>query len=141
MLLDHAVCPRPSWSLRWKTMNIIDIRDWESEIIKTITITQDVFDNHYPLNVRRFIPQEGDAIERRWKTNGIEQSFKCEPYAIADMKEAGRTLAQFADNTLESSIRFYIRESDHLLRLTYTMAHKHSSTAEVRKVNQEESSI
>jgi hypothetical protein len=112
-------------------MELLDIQNWASPTIKTVTITQDVFDSRYPLKVKRFIPEKGDAIERRWKTNGVEQSFKCEPYAIADMAEAGQTLSQFADDSLEPSIRFYIGGTNNLLSQTYSMAYKYSSIAEV----------
>jgi hypothetical protein len=112
-------------------MEIQDIRDWSSTEIKTIAITQDVGGKSYNLKVREFIPVEGDALERRWRTGGVEQTFKCAPYAIADMKEAGRTLSHFADKTLESSICHYIDETDILLRSTYHMAYRYSLFAEV----------
>ncbi|KAF2183196.1 hypothetical protein K469DRAFT_584113 [Zopfia rhizophila CBS 207.26] len=129
-LLDHAVCPRPSWTKRWKKMEVVDIRDWASKDIKTITITQDVGGTSYKLKVRRFKPIEGDSLERKWKTDGVEQSFKCAPYGIADMKEAGRTLAEFAERTLGTAISFYIDETDVLLRSTYSMAYRYSRFAE-----------
>jgi len=116
-------------------MELVDIQDWASKRIKTITITQDVSGEFYDLKVREFIPREDDSLERKWKTDGIEQSFKCAPYAIADMKEAGRTLAHFADRTLESSICYYIDEDDKLLRNTYSMAYRYSKFAEVSKSN------
>jgi hypothetical protein len=112
-------------------MEISDIRDWDSTEIKTIAITQDVGGKSYNLKVRKFIPAEGDALERRWKTDGVEQTFKCAPYAIADMREAGRTLSHFADRTLESAICHYIDETDTLLRSTYHMAYRYSMFAEV----------
>ena len=112
-------------------MEIQDIRDWGSTEIKTIAITQDVGGKFYNLKVKKFIPVEGDALERRWKTGGVEQTFKCAPYAIANMREAGRTLSHFADRTLESTICHYIDETDTLLRSTYHMAYRYSIFAEV----------
>jgi hypothetical protein len=116
-------------------MELVDIRDWASKRIKTITITQDIDGEFYDLEVRKFIPREGDSLERKWKTDGVEQSFKCAPYAITDMKEAGRTLAQFADRTLGSSICYYIDEDDKLLRNTYSMAYRYSEFTEVCNPN------
>jgi hypothetical protein len=112
-------------------MEISDIQNWDSTEIKTIAITQDVGGKSYNLKVRKFIPVEGDALERGWKTGGVEQTFKCAPYAIANMKEAGRTLAHFADRTLESTICHYIDETDTLLRSTYHMAYRYSMFVEV----------
>jgi len=112
-------------------MEISDIRDWDSTEIKTIAITQDVAGKFYSLNVRKFTPVEGDAMERKWKACGADQTFKCAPYAIADMREAGRRLSIFADYTLESTICHYIDETDTLLRSTYHMAYRYSTFATV----------
>jgi hypothetical protein len=112
-------------------MELVDIKTWESKQIKTISMTQDVAGTSYDLKVRRYIPVDGDALERKWKTNGREQSFKCAPYAIANMKEAGQTLGRFLDSTIEPSICFYIDETDKLLRNTYSMAYRYSVFAEV----------
>jgi len=70
-------------------MEIVNIRDWKSAELRTIKITQDVKGRSYQVKVRQFEPKEGDALERKWKINGVEQSFRCAPYAIADMEEAG----------------------------------------------------
>jgi hypothetical protein len=112
-------------------MDVIDIKTWASEEIKTIRITQDVTGNSYDLQVRRFVPQLGDSMQRRWKSNGIDQSFECAPYGIADMKQAGKLLTEYADRTLESSIEFYISKDEPLLYKTYRMAYYHSQHAEV----------
>ncbi|PMD12241.1 hypothetical protein NA56DRAFT_502127 [Hyaloscypha hepaticicola] len=125
-LLDHGEFPRPSWTRRWTKMEISDIRDWDSTEIKTIAITQDVGGKFYSLEVRKFIPVEGDALERKWKASGVDQTFKCAPYAIADMTDAGRRLSHFADRTLESTICHYIDETNTLLRSTYHMAYRYS---------------
>jgi hypothetical protein len=112
-------------------MEIHNIKVWASGNIKTITITQDVAGTSYNLKVRRFVPVRGDSLSRRWKTDEEEQSFECAPYAISNMEEAGRTLEQFAEESLKSSICFYIDETDKLLRNTYTMAYRYSIYAEV----------
>jgi len=64
--------------------------------------------------------------------NGKQQTYKCAPYAIANMEEAGKTLIRFADKTLGASICYYIDETDKLLRNTYMMAYRYSRFAEVR---------
>src|ERR1700739_3498841 len=115
VLLDHAKCPRKAWTIRWDSMEVADIDTWASKEIKTITITQGVAGNKYDIQVRQFVPQFGDALERRWKTNGVEQTFPCAPYGIADMKQTGQVLARYADRTLESSIEFYISKREPLL--------------------------
>jgi len=112
-------------------MEMVDIKDWRSQDIRTITVTQDILGTTWQFKVREFIPIEGDSLERRWKTNGVQQTFQCAPYGIADMKEAGETLINFADATLGTSISYYIDETDKLLRNTYAMAYRYSQYAEV----------
>jgi hypothetical protein len=113
-------------------MVVADIQSWASDEIKTIRITQGVAGNTYEIKVRQFVPQREDKMARRWKTNGVEQSFECTPYGIADMQETGKMLIRFADDTLESSIDFYIPKEDPLMYRTYGMAYSHSRNAEVR---------
>jgi hypothetical protein len=113
-------------------MEVIDITNWDNDDIKSIDITQDVGNTHFTLQVRKFRPVEGDALSRKWKSNGAEYSYECAPYAIADMKEAGKTMFQFAQSNLKTAIRFWIDENDPLLRSTYNMAYNYSTSAEVR---------
>jgi hypothetical protein len=113
-------------------MEIVDIKNWRSSEIKEISITQDVFGAFYKLKVREFIPVEGDALERKWVINGEQQSFKCAPYAIANMKEAGVMLKNFVDRHIGPSICYYIDETDKLLRDTYLMAYRYAEFTEVR---------
>jgi hypothetical protein len=116
-------------------MDIIDIRVWASDTVKTITITQDVGVTHYDMMVREFIPQEGDALKRKWKTDGKEQYYECTPYAIADMRQAGNTVREFAKTTICEAIRHYIGDRDQLLQDTYWMAQNYSTTANVSNKN------
>jgi hypothetical protein len=130
-LLDHELCPRTAWTVRWKKMEMTEISTWASDQIKTISCTQDVMGTKFELKVRRFTPVAGDALARKWKRDGVERTFDCPPYAIASMKEASRVLARFVDRTLSSSIFFYVDETDKLLRDTYMMAYRQSKIAEV----------
>ncbi|KAH8638100.1 hypothetical protein IG631_05870 [Alternaria alternata] len=130
-LLDHEVCPRPAWTTRWKRMEVVDITTWESDAIKNIDITQGVGKTSFTLQVRKFRPVEGDALCRKWKANGVEHSYECATYAIADMKEAGKTMFDFAQSNLPTAIRFWVDEKDPLLRSTYNMAYNYSFNAEV----------
>jgi len=133
-LLDHAICPRPTWTRRWKEMKVTDIptKHWASQELRTITITQDVGGGSYQLKVRQFkpMPELGDQLERKWVTNGKPKSYKCAPYAIADMREAGQVLSNYADQTLQTAIAYYIDKTDALLCSTYWTAYRYSINAE-----------
>lgn len=112
-------------------MEMIDITTWASDVIKTIDVTQGVGNTFYTLQVREFRPVEGDSLSRKWQIDGVQYSYECTPYAVADMKQAGRTLAQFAQNTLKPAIKFWVDDQDQLLRRTYITAYSYSIRAEV----------
>ncbi|KAF2279311.1 uncharacterized protein EI97DRAFT_370279 [Westerdykella ornata] len=129
-LLDNAERPRPTWTSRWKRMEMIDITNWASDEIKTIKVTQGVGNTWYALKVRQFVPVEGDALARRWVADGQKQEFMCTPYAVADMREAGRVLSAFSESTLKDALKFWLANGDTLLAKTYLMAYRYSFTAE-----------
>ncbi len=113
-------------------MEMTDISRWASSEIKTITCTQDVLGTKFDLKVREFVPVDGDALARKWKKNGVEKSFECPPYGVANMKEAAHVLGRFVDRSMGSAICFYVDETDRLLRDTYEMAYRQSKFAQVR---------
>lgn len=117
-------------------MELVDIDSWASSNIQTVTITQYVTDANgaplrYKINVRQFTPRQGDALKRTWRCNGVEESYPCEPYGIADMAESAAVLRRFVDDTLWDAIKFHIDEDNTLLRSTYRMAYKYSRSAKV----------
>lgn len=123
---DH---PRFIWTRRWKNMTIVDIAKWRSQEIKTIRVTQDVADTSYQLQVREFVPEPEDALERTWKTNKIKRSYKCTPFAIANMEESSAELKSFVERTVGESISHYTNKTDQtdkLLRDSYDMAYTYS---------------
>ncbi|KAF2810686.1 uncharacterized protein BDZ99DRAFT_497671 [Mytilinidion resinicola] len=129
-LLDHDVCPRPTWTTRWKKMELIDITNWASSAVKEIQVTQGVGNTSYTLQVRQFRPVEGDALARHWKIDGNPYTYECAPYAVSNMKQAGKTLRDFAQSSLTAAIRFWVDDQDPLLRRTYNMAYIYSINAE-----------
>jgi hypothetical protein len=113
-------------------MEIVEIKNWASPEIKTITITQEVKNTSYVLRVREFVPELGDCLERQWKSNGEQRSHKTAPYAIVDMKETGKRILRFVDDNVAVSIRHYIDRTDKLLYPVYDMALWLQDHAEVR---------
>lgn len=111
-------------------MEMVDIKTWASNEIKTIQVTQGVGDSSYKLKVRQFVPIEGDALSRRWVYEGVAYTYECTPYAVADMTEAGKILSELSNQSLTTAIPFWIKE-DMILQKTYAMAHKYSESAEV----------
>jgi hypothetical protein len=111
-------------------MEMIDITTWADDEIRTIDVTQEVGSTYYTLKVRKFIPVEGDALARRWVYDGVRYEYQCTPYAVPNMREAGKVLSEFTEKTLKTAIPFWIK-GDTLLQRTYMMAYKYSKAAEV----------
>jgi hypothetical protein len=134
-LLDKGPHPRFSWTRRWSSMKIVEIDAWQSDEIKTITLTQDVGRATYDLQVREFIPLEGDALARAWNSEDGTRSHPCTPYAIANMSAMGDVLVNFVDNNVSTFISHYIDKSDELMCRTYKMAHHTSLHSEVIQIS------
>lgn len=113
-------------------MKIAEIEDWRSSEIKTIKLTQDVCGATYDLQVREFVPVEGDSLFRGWKTKGIEKKHACTPFAIANMTQTGLQIAAFAEHNIEKFIEYYIDKDDKLMWNTYCMAYHYSRSTKVR---------
>ena len=113
-------------------MRIVEIVDWRSPEIKTITLTQDVGGISYDLQVREFVVREGDALQRTWKSRGVEHFYECAPYAIADMHKTGQVIMRLVDNSIPTFVEYYVDEDNKLLRSTYSMAYRYMEIAEVR---------
>jgi hypothetical protein len=111
-------------------MEVVDIDEWASPEIKTISLTQDIWDLSYELRVREFIPRDGDVLHRTWISWGKKQKYRCSPYAIASMGDAGRTFNNFLDQGMEKVIEHYMESTDPLLSKTYYTAYEHSKSAE-----------
>jgi hypothetical protein len=112
-------------------MKICEMEDWDSPIIKTITLTQDVGVASYSLQVRKFIPQPGDSLERTWNTAVGVKAHPCAPYALANMRETSKLFVNFVDTHIKTFIDHYISKQDPLLFTTYQMAFKHSRLSAV----------
>lgn len=117
---------------RWKSMDMIDITEWASDEIRTIQVTQGFGDAKYELEVREFVPLEGDLLEEYWTDNyGVVRKQELPTYAIADMGKAATVYADFIDRSLAAYIDATVGRTDELLWYTYNMGHKHSHHAKV----------
>jgi hypothetical protein len=82
-------------------MDMVDITGWESDEIRTITVTQIFLHAPYRLRVRKFIPQEGDMMERFWFEGNLKRQMPMPAYAIADLEEAAAAIDKMMkDNTV-----------------------------------------
>jgi hypothetical protein len=114
------------WTLRWKENSALDdIGQWASSEIKTIWVTEGYTKKHVELQVREFIPQEGDRVERSWVTsNGQRRSVRIPPYAIVDMDAAKIAYDGYMKRGIVDCLKQLLGPREKLLWQTYALALK-----------------
>jgi len=124
------------WSKRWKSMDMVDITRWESDEIRTIEVSQIFLNAPYKLKVRKFIPEDGDQMERFWYDGEIRREMPMPAYAIANLEEAADSIdqmmkvqtANYIDRTIDP-----VKGQGHpgLIWMTYMFAFRHVGLIEV----------
>ncbi|KAK1083527.1 hypothetical protein LTR48_006201 [Friedmanniomyces endolithicus] len=130
-LYREQEAPFHMWSKRWKNMDLVDIADWASDEIKTITVSQIFLDAPYEVRVKRFIPREGDMVEDAWFQNGTMRKYEIPCYALCDMTEAANMLVDFIDRNVVNYIGGALKDCDTIIRDTYSKAFVHAGEAQV----------
>jgi len=111
------------WTRRWTEGVVDDIGSWASTEIKTIQVNEGYADNFVELKVRRFIPQEGDRLERSWVDhNGNKRSVTIPPYAISDVKAAQVEYEEYIHKLIFNVCKGIVGPGEKLLARTYTLA-------------------
>ena len=113
-------------------MELVDITDWASNEIRTIEVTQVFLNAPYKLEVRKFLPVEGDLIEERWSDErGIIKTHTIPPFALANMEMTSQSIQKFIDENISKYIIGAVGSLNPLLWNTYLMAFKYSKKAVV----------
>lgn len=112
-------------------MDLVDITDWQSESNRTIKISQVFLDAPYLVEVKAFVPHEGDMLEEKWTDNNVVKTHRIPPYALADMEKTAQSLRQFLDRSITEYVGAIVAELDDLFKCTYHMAMVKSSEAKV----------
>ena len=131
----EQIAPFQLFSQRWQDMDLVDITGWRSHETKTIEVTQTFLYAPYPIEVREFIPLEGDMLEEKWTDGAVMKSHRIPPYALADMEKTAQTMRSFLDRSIITYVKGTIGNLDALLRTTYQMAIVYSQEAPVSRVS------
>lgn len=115
--------PGYEWTRRWVN-NISDpIQQWESEEVKTIIISDGLTSrNHVEVQVRRFIPQTGDKLERTWDYHGTRMSVKIPPFALIRLDDVKRAYTDYMRISLNDAVFGLLGSPQGLLFQTYQRA-------------------
>ncbi|CZT46073.1 uncharacterized protein RSE6_06451 [Rhynchosporium secalis] len=100
--------PNMIWTKRWKVLTIENITNWASKEVRTINITQGMGGSSCELEVREFVPIQGDLLEKFWTIDGVTKTVKMTAYTIVDIG---------------------IDPADLLIRTTYERASRHAKEA------------
>lgn len=112
-------------------MDIVDISDWASDEIKTITISQVYLNAPWTVQVREFVPVDGDLLERRWTSHGVTKSHRIPRYGLADMNETAKMMQWWIDKNIHVYIAGTIKDTDTFFWDTYVAAFRHPNKAKV----------
>ena len=85
----------------------------------------------YELEVRQFVPIDGDLMYKFWIVNGDERKCFVPPYAIVDLEKAAQSRFQFIRDNFKTYIECSVSNYDELIQLTYERALRHSTEAKV----------
>ena len=117
-------------------MDMSDFTDWASDEIHTIAVSQIFLDARYELKVKKFIPRDGDRLEKLWRENGETRRFSVPPYAIANMEEAAESIRVMVEKSLHIYLNSLFKQgpkdhSGNFLWETYLFAFQHSNELKV----------
>ena len=120
------------FSRRWQNMDLVDIADWTSDEVRTIEVTQVFLHAPLKLEVKKFVPVEGDLITEVWTdSTGVVRTHMIPPYALVDMEKTARTIEQFVDANIGTYINAAVGNLDSLIWDTYRMAFMQLGAAKV----------
>jgi hypothetical protein len=121
------------WTQRWSGTepHIISDSDWVSDEVRTIQITQDYTTRPLSIVVKRFKPQQGDQLYRRWVDNGVEKRAQIPSYAVANIETVIQTYKTYINEEGPAHFHSILNPSDHLIWETYSMAIHTSNYASV----------
>ncbi|KAG5917338.1 hypothetical protein E4U53_004205, partial [Claviceps sorghi] len=121
-LFKPGQVPGYEWTRRW-TNNISDpIQKWASPEVKFIRISTGYSKKCIELQVREFVPQEGDKLERTWVYQGMKKSVTVPPYALMDLEDGKTAYMKHISDAMGDTLQHIAERSSGLLKKTYIQA-------------------
>ncbi|KAG5964429.1 hypothetical protein E4U57_005315 [Claviceps arundinis] len=121
-LFKSGQVPGFEWTQRWAN-NITDpIQKWASTEIKVIHISTTYSKKTIELQVRQFVPLEGDKLERTWVHQGTKKSVTVPPYALMDLDAGKKAYLKHIYASMGDTLQLVAERSRGLVRMTYIQA-------------------
>ncbi|OAA37271.1 tetratricopeptide repeat domain containing protein [Beauveria brongniartii RCEF 3172] len=143
-LYKSGQVPGFEWTRRWSNEVSDPIDTWASPEVRTIRISEGYSDSVVELQVRQFVPMEGDKLERTWDYNGEKKSVRIPPFALVDTHKTRKAFARHIDASVDDTLKNVIRSVEGTLgkwmRVTYLeafrLAQRSDAPPEVSKILQ-----
>ncbi|KAG6271608.1 hypothetical protein E4U49_003621 [Claviceps purpurea] len=121
-LFKSGQVPGFEWTQRWAN-NITDpIQKWASTEVKVIHISTTYSKKTIELQVRQFVPLEGDKLERTWVHQGTKKSVTVPPYALMDLDAGKKAYLKHIYASMGDTLQLVAERSRGLVRMTYIQA-------------------
>lgn len=115
--------PELQWTQRWPDSKLKDITEWASPEIRRIRTTEGFSSVPLELEVRKFVPKEGDVLERHWWTPGrIKKSVSVPAFAISNVNAARKAYDDYINQGGAEFFNGWLKDRDELLVKTYSAA-------------------
>ncbi|POR31222.1 Uncharacterized protein TPAR_08564 [Tolypocladium paradoxum] len=124
--------PGYEWTRRWTNSITDPIQKWASSEVKVIRVSAGYSPRCIELQVRRFIPQDGDKLVRTWDYRGMRKSVAIPPYALIDLDAAKSMYTMHIQDIMTDTIQKSLDRPQGLLCKTYLRAvrlMRHPSTS------------
>jgi len=112
-------------------MKMMDVVDWESPEMKSIKVSHGFCQDPINLEVRKFVPEDGDVLDRKWVDGQVRKTKRVEPYAIVNMQKAAQEVKRYIYANVHPCLLTFLENHDGLVRDTYMLAYKQSTTQPV----------
>ncbi|KAM0260419.1 hypothetical protein ACHAQJ_002821 [Trichoderma viride] len=114
--------PGYEWTQRWTKTTSDPIQLWASSEVRLVYISVCFSTVYLPLEVRRFVPQEGDKLERTWDYKGTKKSALIPPYALIDLEAGKSAYTSYIRDSMTDIFKNMLGDADALLYKTYLQA-------------------
>lgn len=90
------------------------------------------YDVPFRLEVRRFLPKEGDVLDRKWTCDGYGMVTRLTPFALHSIHATATAISKYIEENAFTAMTASVAGCDPIIRDTYTMAISHWYTLNVR---------
>lgn len=95
--------PGYEWTKRWNRSKPDPIQEWASFETRVIFVSEGYSSERLELHVRKFIPREGDKLERSWSHDGVKKAVTIPPFALVDIDHGRSSFIRYIRNSMEDS--------------------------------------